>query len=561
MTTEPPATEQVRIQLSTRDRDFDLPEKTGPILVATSPSCLQSPTAPSPHPHRSSSEHDRHMLTLPLPRTDLRRYALSTLVNALLAPTVVAAGAAPVPFDFLVDGALLRTSLAAHLAARGLSPESLLSVEYVRARLPPARQAAFAHDDWVAAVDVLSASSLAAAHLQLESSAAPASGHERILSASHDGILRVWGTSGQLVAASTAPVTREAGDARAIPSLLAARFLSPSLLVSAGWDATVRVWSFADAAVGQQRQQQHHAALTPALTLHGHTAPVGALAVHAPSGQVLSASHDGTARLWATSPAAASAHPAPAHLLPSALPPPTGGASSSLHKRRRLAGSSSSSLPSPPPAATSLATLPHTPHRPVTAALFAPHDSTVAYTASTDRHLRTFDLATAGAAVSARQLAPHAALTCLAALPAARLLAAGTATRAVLLADPRAAGRAAVAATLRGHRNAVTALAAEPEGGGTGAGAGYGLVSGSLDGAVRVWDVRNVRTDVASARAGAGAADGRVADALFALGVGGATRGGGGGADAEQGRVFGVAWDAHVGIVSAGERAGVVVYR
>lgn len=37
--TEPP-TEQVRIQLSTRERDFDLPEKTGPILVATSPHSL-----------------------------------------------------------------------------------------------------------------------------------------------------------------------------------------------------------------------------------------------------------------------------------------------------------------------------------------------------------------------------------------------------------------------------------------------------------------------------------------------------------------------------------------
>lgn len=451
------------------------------------------------------------------------------------------------PFDFLINGALLRTSLAAHLAAHGLSAESLLSVEYIRARLPPARQAAFAHDDWVSAVDVLSASSPASSSFPTTT---PASGHERILSASHDGILRVWGTSGQLVAASASSAT--ASDGRTVPSLLAARFLSPSLLVSAGWDAAVRVWTFADAAVGQQ------GTLTPALTLHGHTAPVSALAVDAASGQVLSASHDGTARLWATSSAAASANPAPAHLLPAALPPlAASSSSSSLHKRRRLASASSSSSSPPPPTATSLATLAHTPHRPVTSAVFAPHDATVAYTTSSDRHLRTFDLAT-NAAVSSRPLAPHAALTCLAALPASRLLAAGTATRAVLLADPRAAGRAAVAAALRGHRNAVTALAAEPAGA-----AGYGLVSGSLDGVVRVWDVRNVRTDLASAAAGdEGGLGARVAEAVFALGTAGAAetesaKAGG----VEQGRVFGVAWDAAVGIVSAGERAGVVVYR
>jgi len=43
--------------------------------------------------------------------------------------------------------------------------------------------------------------------------------------------------------------------------------------------------------------------------------------------------------------------------------------------------------------------------------------------------------------------------------------------------------------TLRGHTNAVVGLAPDPS-------SAFGLVSGSHDGTVRVWDVRSVRPGV-----------------------------------------------------------------
>lgn len=405
-----------------------------------------------------------------------------------------------------------------------MSAETLLSIEYIRARLPPTPQASFAHDDWVSAVDVLSASSAAAT-----AGTAPASGHARLASASYDGVLRVWDMSGNVVAATNAA----AEDARTVPSLLAARFLSPATLVSAGWDARIRVHAFVDS-TGPGAGTA--GSLTPLLDLYGHTGPVTSLAVSPTTGHILSASHDGTARLWsATTPGPA----APSHLLPTSLPPLT--TTPSAHKRRKL------SLPAPPPSHTSLLTLTHptpTP-RPVSSALFAPHDATIAYTASTDRHLRTYDLTTS-ALVTSRQLSPHAALTSLAALSSRPgLVAAGTATRAVLLADARHDARAPAIDTLRGHRGAVVALAPEP----VGAGAGWGLVSAGLDGTVRVWDLRNVKADVG----GVDGAEGRVAEAACVVGRGKGEEG--------QGRVFGVAWDEEVGIVSAGEKGGVVVYK
>ena len=97
--------------------------------------------------------------------------------------------------------------------------------------------------------------------------------------------------------------------------------------------------------------------------------------------------------------------------------------------------------------------------------------------------------------------------------------------------------------TLRGHINAVVSLAADPE-------SKYGLVSGSHDGTCRVWDVRSSRSEK----------DGRVGESLYVVereSVKGEGRKIGG----EGVKVFGVAWDEGVGIVSAGEDKRVQVNR
>jgi len=246
--------------------------------------------------------------------------------------------------------------------------------------------------------------------------------------------------------------------------------------------------------------------------------------------------------LWSSSPSPSdsASHPAPSNLLSSSFP---GSA-----KRRKLSSSApaESKVPTRGPLT---ALVGHT--GPVRSVLFHPTDPTVAYTASADRTLRTWDLVTS-ACVSARTPASHTPLASLATLPSLGLVAVGTTTsRSVLLIDPRegasgAGGGRAVVMRLRGHRNDVVSLAADP-------GNTYGLGSGSHDGTVRVWDVRNAGGGgVGGGEEGTGAIDEKVGSATFRL-----PRRGNAKCDSVVGgdgwKVLGMCWDREVGIVSAGE--------
>ena len=139
---------QIRVRLTTRDTDLAL-EDAAAILVPTS----------------------------------FRRLTLSTLVNSLLK------NEKSTPLEFIINGTYLRTTLEEYLSSNGISSETTLAVEYVRARIPPQYVASFEHDDWVSDIDVMSTIS------------------PRILSASYDGLLRVLGHfragSGHLVRSDT----------------------------------------------------------------------------------------------------------------------------------------------------------------------------------------------------------------------------------------------------------------------------------------------------------------------------------------------------------------------
>ena len=103
----------------------------------------------------------------------LKRYGLSEIVNHLLGSEK------PVPFDFLIEGELLRTSLHDYLTKKGLSSEASLNVEYTRAILPPSYLNSFSNEDWVSSLDV-------------------GDGSKHIISGSYDGIVRTWDLSGNV---------------------------------------------------------------------------------------------------------------------------------------------------------------------------------------------------------------------------------------------------------------------------------------------------------------------------------------------------------------------------
>ena len=402
----------------------------------------------------------------------------------------------------------------------------------------------------------------------------PASGQERVLSGGYDGTVRIWNMSSEIIA--TSPAGGNGG--RQLP-VKAVGFLSPTELVSSGIDRVIRVWKYKDNATDLSSE----ASISPALELYGHEASVERLAINPANGRILSASSDHKVGIWSSR--KTDAPPAPHDLLPGAATATATATTtttfSDTTKRRKLNGlSNAPQVPQRGPLAFCTG---HT--APVSSVIFHANDSTVAYSASWDHTIRTWDLATASANANANgsngttaplnssarntsvdtRTTAHPLLS-LTSLPSLSLLAAGTSARHISLVDPRASATKVSVLTLRGHRNAVVALAGSPE-------SEFGLVSASHDGTCRVWDVRSGRPGSGSgSRSGAGGAGsgddvdgngGQVGESIFVFGRGagsglGMGRGkekgvGDGYAQGATSKVLDVLWDRAVGIVSCGE--------
>lgn len=410
----------------------------------------------------------------------------------------------PIPFDFLINGTFLRTTLDEYLTANGLSSETTISVQYVRSLIPPLFETSFEHDDWVSAVDILSETSPAGVW-----SKKVVRGRERILSASYDGLIRIWNTSGQIIA--TSPGSSLGGHTAGVK---AAKWLSPTQIVSAGLDRTIRLWKYIESA------DRFSGELKPVLELYGHRGSIDSIAVHAPSSRILTASADGSIGIWSTS--KTTSPEAPSNLI----------VSGPAAKKRKL--STSTSTPQRGPLSLIAA---HS--QPATSVIFHPTDPTVAYSTSLDHTLKTIDLETA--TVVDTRTTSHPLLS-VASLPSANgghILAAGTSARHLTLIDPRVDVAKTSIMTLRGHTNKISSISSDPN-------SAYGLVSASHDGTCRVWDLRSTRIGTRDEGGGI------VGEPIYVIereSKKGEKRAIGG----DGVKVFGVVWDEMVGIVSVGE--------
>lgn len=410
----------------------------------------------------------------------------------------------PIPFDFLINGTFLRTTLEEYLTANGLSSETTLNLQYVRSLIPPLYEASFEHDDWISSLDILSGSS--ASGTWGEKSITP--GQERIVSGSYDGFLRVWDKSGHAIATS-APYSA-GGHSSSVKSV---KFISPTQIASSGLDRTIRIWKYTEA------EDHFTADVKPILELYGHKGSVDSIDVHGPSNRVLSGSADGTVGLWTTLKASAPA--ADSSLISSG---PTA-------KRRKLTTSTSTAQRGPLSLVSSHAGS-------VSQVIFNPLDSTVGYSVSQDHTIRTFDLETSVLVDTRTTTHPLLSITALPGI-SSQLLAAGTSARHITLLDPRISSAKTQVMTLRGHTNKIVSLSPDPE-------SNYGLVSGSHDGTCRVWDLRSSRQGTMEEGGGV------VGEAVYVVERESA-KGGKKPVGGEGIKVFGVQWDKNIGIVSGGE--------
>lgn len=207
-----------------------------------------------------------------------KRTHLSTLVNKLVSSgdNEALSGSAAVPFDFIIDANILRTSLTDYLDSQSLTSESTLTIEYVRSTLPPTYTAAFEQDDWISSVDCSHPSS------------------SLFLTSSYDGTVRLFSaTSPDDAVMTLSTQTKASAWSGANASLTVARWTPDhKSLATAGMDGKVSMWNISDEDDEWKGGRKWSG--------ESHNGPVSALDVcRGPSSNsVLSGGWEGMVALW-----------------------------------------------------------------------------------------------------------------------------------------------------------------------------------------------------------------------------------------------------------------------
>lgn len=382
-----------------------------------------------------------------------RRSQLSTLVNKVL--QTADNERATVPFDFIVDGELLRTSLDEYLAQHGRSSEETLELEYIRSTLPPSFKDAAKQDDWVAGLD--------ARHPSLT------------LAASYDGNVRIWNTE----ALADEPATYAPAYAHGSASLTSAQWLEPGTSVVTGaMDGTVAVWR------RPGTDAQMHQVLQAAELRH-HVGPVTNVDV-APEGSpatVLSAGWDGSIAIWD---------------VPRDAAFPLASGETSSKKRRVRHGDQSvgtEAVQAPPPTvvlahvpatlgASAAKVLGTTPAPGNNARTTARLQGTHVFSAAWDGSVKLWDLTQGGAVGEKASDKVHLCLDVLHGSAARAQAVTGHMDHSLGLYDFRDPTKHTALAIGHAHAAPISAVRTHPT-------SSYLLASGAYDGRIKVWDVRS----------------------------------------------------------------------
>ncbi|KAH9676742.1 Ribosome biogenesis protein WDR12-like [Citrus sinensis] len=237
--------------------------------------------------------------------SNLTRFGLSSVVNNLL--QAVNPEWKSEPFDFLVNGELVRMSLEQFLLAKGISAiltrmcdllqEKVLEIEYIKAVAPQKEEEPSLHDDWVSAVD--------------------GSNPGFILTGCYDNLGRVWKAGGVCThileghcgAVSSVNIIKSDG-LKYVTVATASKDQTLRLwkVCSGSWDCTISLWRTNDSdAAGNQvsikKRKGNNQVEEPQLegeaisTLVGHTQCVSSV-VWPQQETIYSASWDHSVRTW-----------------------------------------------------------------------------------------------------------------------------------------------------------------------------------------------------------------------------------------------------------------------
>lgn len=212
--------------------------------------------------------------------SNLTRYGLSQIINHLLSLDPAR------PFDFLISGDLLRTSLHSHIHDRGFSTETVIDVEYVPAVLPPKPTEKYSNDDWIGSICWMpSKASINKANGKKENSSEPSSA---VLTGCYDGLIRIWENGSNLH-------TQKAHEGP-IKSLLS--LTGTNKILSFGDDCMGKIWKVRHESSGSRSNKEYRTSLDLVRILSGHTDTIEAAASRPDGKRCASAGWDKVINLW-----------------------------------------------------------------------------------------------------------------------------------------------------------------------------------------------------------------------------------------------------------------------
>lgn len=142
--------------------------------------------------------------------TKVKRFGLSEIINTLL-------GLENIPFDFLIQNQILKSSIENYLEKSSISRERTLEIEYIQSILPPKLQKSIKFDDWISCID---------------------SQKDLYLTGSYDKIARVLDSNGSLLYSLN-------GHSKPIKSVL----FHQKFCVTGGQDSRIIVHNYRDSKV------------------------------------------------------------------------------------------------------------------------------------------------------------------------------------------------------------------------------------------------------------------------------------------------------------------------